>query len=99
MADITMVPRKLKPDDVMPNYDFQLGVPVNTEEAEKAKSYLEMFIRTNFEVIESNCSKVPAESLSTYLSGVKDMLAFVNLWIDSLNTEASLYDDETDINE
>lgn len=96
MANVTMVPRKLKVEDVIPNYDFQLGIPVNEESASQQKQYFEMFLNTNFEIIESLAKKIPAEQLQWYLTGMKDAIAFVNLWIDSLNT---LESDNSDITE
>ena len=48
--------------------------------------FLQMFIQENFEVVENQSSGMNAEQVNYYLKGAKDMLAFVNLWIDSLNT-------------
>ena len=45
-----------------------------------------MFLKENFEVLESQTSGMNTEQINAYLKGAKDAMAFVNLWIDSLNT-------------
>jgi hypothetical protein len=86
MANVIAVASKLKAADFIPNYEFQLqDVVVNADEAARQKEYLKMFIEENFSIIENNSAGMPVDQLSTYLKGAKDAIAFVNLWIDSLN--------------
>lgn len=86
MADIVTVPKRVRIEDFIPNYEFQLqDVQIDTLESEKQKQYLTMFIGENFEVLEELSSNVPLANRYSYLQGAKDMLAFINLWIDSLN--------------
>lgn len=87
MADITVVARKLSSEDFTPNYDFQIqGIAIDEEESARQKQYLQMFLKENFEVLESQTSGMNVEQINAYLKGAKDAIAFVNLWIDSLNT-------------
>lgn len=86
MANIVTVPKKMRVEDVLPNYEFQLqDVQIDTQESDRQKQYLAMFVEENFEVLEQQASTIPADNRYSYLQGAKDMLAFVNLWIDSLN--------------
>ena len=93
MVNIIPVARKLQPEDFVPNYDYQLqDVPVNEVESQKQKQFLHMFLVENFEVLESQTSGMSIEQINSYIKGAKDAMAFVNLWIDSLN---ALVEDES----
>lgn len=86
MAEIIPVPRKIQFEDFIPNYDYQLkDVDINEEEASKQKIYLQMFMKENFGILESQTQSMNITQLDAYVKGAKDMMAFVNLWIDSLN--------------
>lgn len=86
MADIKAIAKRLSPEDVMPNYELQIqDLAIDFAQASNQKQYLEQFIRDNFEVLETRTHGMDIEGIQAYLMGAKDMLAFVNLWIDSLN--------------
>lgn len=88
MVGITQVNKELQPEDVMPSYEYQFqGLEVNAETSDEQKTYLKMFIKENIEVINAKFQSIPPTQLDSYLSGMKEMLAFVFLWIDSLNTQ------------
>ena len=93
MVNIVPVARKLQPEDFIPNYDYQLqGIPVDEVESQKQKQFLQMFLVENFEILESQTAGMSIDQINSYIKGAKDAMAFVNLWIDSLNT---LVEDES----
>ena len=96
--EIVPVPNKFQVEDLIPNYRYELrGIEVNEAEAERQKQYLLMFLKENFEVVEQQLSaNTDLAQLNAYLKGSKDMLAFVLLWIDSLNTKADVGGDITE---
>ena len=96
--EIVPVPNKLQAEDLIPNYKYELrGIEDNEEESERQKQYLLMFLQENFEVIQQQLNaNTDLSQLNAYLKGSKDMLAFVLLWIDSLNTKADVDGDITE---
>lgn len=96
--EVVPVPNKLQAEDLIPNYRYELrGVEVNEEEAERQQQYLLMFLQENFEVMQQQMdANTDLSQLNAYLKGSRDMLAFVLLWIDSLNTKADVDGDITE---
>lgn len=97
-VEIIPIMNEVRVADVIPNYRFHLsGLLVNEAVSEQQKDYLQAFLEENFDVIKQN---MPASSdlgqRNAYLNGAKDMLAFVLLWIDSLNIAEDVGEDITE---
>ena len=88
MANVIAVATKIKPTDIIPNYEYKLqDIEVNEEEALKVKGYFQMFLEENFSVLENNTNGMTVDQIGAYIKGAKDAVAFFNLFIDSLNTK------------